>query len=126
MEPAYGALLSDSNNRVEEKECKATVSTHVKHSQDLHQIYTIYASVSKEWGISVDYTAEMPELEGEALCITKATILQQWKREEHINLHQAKEYEHIRYQLIINIMIQYPEILTRLATRKDLRAFHIY
>ena len=28
---------------------KATVSTHPKYTQDLHQIYTKYASVSKEW-----------------------------------------------------------------------------
>jgi hypothetical protein len=37
-----------------EKSSKATVSTHPKYSQDLHQIYSTYASVSKEGAESVD------------------------------------------------------------------------
>ena len=58
LHPGHHHLLQQP---VEEKECKATVSTHPKYSQDLHQNYANYASVSKERGISVDYTAEMPE-----------------------------------------------------------------
>jgi hypothetical protein len=46
---------------LDEKNSKAAVSTHPKYSQDLYQIYSTYASVSRKGVISVDYTAEMPE-----------------------------------------------------------------
>jgi hypothetical protein len=60
------ASSCECSNRVEEKGSKATVSTHPKYAQDLHQNYAKYASVSKKGVISVDYTAEMPEMRGKA------------------------------------------------------------
>jgi hypothetical protein len=42
------------------------------------------------------------------------------------NLAAREEYECIRYELVTNTTIQYPEIVPRLPARKDPRAFHIY
>jgi hypothetical protein len=44
-----------------EKSSKATMSTHPKYSQDLHQIFTKYASVSKEWGYIFGLCCRMQE-----------------------------------------------------------------
>ena len=56
---------------LEEKNSKATVSTHPKYSQDLHQIYTTYASVSKEWGYIFGLYCRNARIEGESQCIYK-------------------------------------------------------
>ena len=43
-------LTAVAATELDEKSSKAKVSTHPKYSQDLHQNYARYASVSKERG----------------------------------------------------------------------------
>ena len=49
-----------------ERSSKATVSTHPKYLQDLHQNYAKYASVSKEWGYIFGMNCRMPEEKGKS------------------------------------------------------------
>jgi hypothetical protein len=56
---------------LKEKNSKATVRTHPKYSQDLHQIYTTYASVSKEWGNISGLYYRNARIRGEAKCVMR-------------------------------------------------------
>jgi hypothetical protein len=79
------------SNRSNEKSIKAMVSTHPKYSQDLHQIYTRYASVSKKWGNICGLNYRNARIRGEKLILSKTTSFS-CRREEHIWYHIAHIY----------------------------------
>ena len=65
---------SEENGKRWKKGRKAAVSTHPKYSQA--RTYTTYASVSMEWVVSVDWTAECQKRRGKP-SLSKTSIFKQ-------------------------------------------------